>query len=289
VKALRAVLSVMLVLVGAATLATGSVLLWTDGHVFDTEQVSTTTQDVLADPKVQGLLTREVTDRVMEYVPDQTQRPQITTLVENYVASESALTLIDQGIRTTHRQFVKGTDPTVQLNLTSLATEVRLQLVAAAPELANTLPAPDAWFNFQLLERKELPQTYKWVERFHSSALALIIFGVCLVGLALVLGPARWALLSVTGVGIAGFGFVLVFALRRALKAGEARVTDPVARAASKNIFDIFFKDLGKQSVTLIVVGGVLALLGVSIGLIRPEYMREKDPWAPERDRRHRR
>jgi hypothetical protein len=279
----------MLVLVGAATLAAGSVLWWTDGHVFDTEQVSTTTTDVLDDPQVQGLLSREVTDRVMEYVPDQTQRPQIANLVEKYVASEAALTLIDKGVRATHREFVNGTNPTVQLNLNDLATEVRLQLVAAAPELGNTLPAPDAWFNFQLLQRDELPQTYKWVERFHSSALALLVFGVCLVALALVLGPARWALLSATGVGVAGFGFVLVFALRRALKAGEDRVTDPIARAASQSIFDIFFRDLDRQSVTLIVVGGVLALLGVSIGLIRPEYVREKDPWAPERGRSRRR
>ena len=42
--------------VGAATLAVGIVLWWADSHLFDTEAVLHTTDDVLTSPAVQALL-----------------------------------------------------------------------------------------------------------------------------------------------------------------------------------------------------------------------------------------
>jgi hypothetical protein len=287
VKAVRIVASVFLVLIGSASLAAGSVLWWTDGQVFDTNQVSLTTKEVFRDPEVQALLSQEITKKVMAYVGKEELRPQITNLVDQLVANEQALTQMDDGVRQAHILLIDGNSPTVQLNLKGLADEVRAQLVVAAPELDATLPPTDTWFEFKLLERDDLPKTYEWIERFHSSAPALLVLGACLIALALVLGPGRWALMMVAGLGVAGFGLLIVVALRAALRAAENRVTDPVARTASKDIFQVFFRELNKQSVTLIVVGGIVALLGVSVGLIRPEYMREKDPWSSEpRNRR---
>jgi hypothetical protein len=287
-KVFRGIISTLLVLIGAAALAAGSVLWWTDGHVFDTATFTESTSKVLRDPQVQTLLSREITNKVMAYVESPELQPQVRLLVTQIVASEEALTLMDQGVVDAHRLLVDGTAPTLDLNLIALATEVRVRIVAAAPLLDATLPPPNNWFEFQLLKRTDLPKTYELVERFHSSAVALLFLGAALIGLALVLGPGRWALMMGSGLGVAAFGIAIVFALKKALQEGEARVTDPVAKAASKNVFSIFFHELNRQSITLIVIGGIVALLGVSIGLIRPEYMREKDPWSSDARRKRR-
>jgi hypothetical protein len=285
-RALRVAFSVMLALIGASSLATGFALRWADSKVFDTAEVSETSTEMFRDPDVQALLSREITEKVMEFVVDETQRGTVTNLVTQIVADQRALVLIDQGVREAHQTLVDTENPAIRLNLQQLAVEVRKSLVNVSPALEATLPPAETWFDFQLFTRDDLPKPYEWLDRFHGSAFPLMLFGGCLIALAIVLGPARWAMLMTAGLGVAAFGLAISFGLRQALRAAEDRVNDPLALTAAKDVFSLLFDDLNRQAITLTVTGAIAALLGISIGLIRPEYMREKDPWAPQQRRR---
>ena len=134
-----------------------------------------------------------------------------------------------------------------------------------------------------LFDRSDLPPVWRLADRFHEAAALLISLGAVIVGLAFVIGPARWIRLIVGGVTFAAFGFVGIIALGRAIAIVEDRITDPIAVAATRDIFDAFFTSLDTMSIVMIVAGLLAAMFGVAIRLMRPEYSRRSrgpTPWG---------
>ena len=282
-RTFQRITSIVLVLVGAATLAVGIVLWWADSHLFDTEAVLDTTDDVLTSPDVQALLTARITTRVMEQVGDESFRNQVAEIVGEAVADAEVQALVKDGVRTAHRLLVDDDAEQIPLRLDSLSREIRANVIAEVPDLAGVLPPTDDILTFDLLERSDLPPVWRLADRFHDTAALLISVGAVIVGLALVIGPARWIRLVVGGVTFAAFGFVGIVALGRAIAVVEDRITDPIAVAATRDIFDAFFTSLDTMSIAMIVAGLLAAMFGVAIRLMRPEYSlrsRNPTPWG---------
>ena len=270
-KLLQRTISIVLTVVGAALLAMGTVLWWADGHLFDTATVVEQTDDVLTSPDVQVLLTARITDHVMVYVGDQTFRPQVEMIVEEAVADPRVRALVNDGVRQTHLALVSGDAEQVALRLEALSREIRQTVVATVPELAGRIPDTDV-LTFDLITRSDLPDVWRLAERFHEAAAMFLSIGAVLVGVGLVIGPARWLRLLVGGLTFAAFGVVCFVALRAAITVVEDRITDPLAAAAAGDIFDAFFSSLDTRAIVMVIGGLLAAMFGVAIRLMRPEY-----------------
>jgi hypothetical protein len=277
VRVVRFLASALLMVFGAGVIAIGAVLWWTDGHLFDTAQVVETTDDVLARDDVQALLVQTITDRVMAYVPDAALRPQVEAIVTQVLADPRTEAFINSSVSRAHGILVGKQVAQVPIELDELATEVRRQLVTAEPELEPLVPDPSTILDFDVVDRSDLPTAWRFAERFHEAALAVLLVGSGLVTLGLLLGPARWGLLAVGGIAFALVGLASGMALTTALRLLEDRVTDPIARAATKDIFDVFFAGLEQLAVIMAIVGVLVALFGIGLRLIRPEYSRRHD------------
>ena len=270
-KLLQRTISIVLTVVGAALLAMGTVLWWADGHLFDTATVVEQTDDVLTSPDVQVLLTARITDHVMVYVGDQTFRPQVEMIVEEAVADPRVRALVNDGVRQTHLALVSGDAEQVALRLEALSREIRQTVVATVPELAGRIHDTDV-LTFDLITRSDLPDVWRLAERFHEAAAMFLSIGAVLVGVGLVIGPARWLRLLVGGLTFAAFGVVCFVALRAAITVVEDRITDPLAAAAAGDIFDAFFSSLDTRAIVMVIGGLLAAMFGVAIRLMRPEY-----------------
>ncbi len=270
-KLLQRTTSLVLTVVGAALLAMGTVLWWADGHLFDTATVVAQADEVLASPEVQVLLTARITDHVMVYVGDETFRPQVEKIVEEAVADTRVHALVNDGVRQAHQALVSGDAEQVALRLEALSRDIRQTVVAAVPDLEGRIPDTDV-LTFDLITRSDLPEVWRLADRFHEAAAMFLSIGAVLVGMALVIGPARWLRLLVGGLTFAGFGLVCIVALRAAITVVEGRITDPLAAAATGDIFDGFFASLDRQSIAMMIGGLLAAMFGVAIRLMRPEY-----------------
>ena len=218
-KLLQRTISIVLTVVGAALLAMGTVLWWADGHLFDTASVVAQTDDVLESPDVQVLLTARITDHVMVYVGDPTFRPQVEMIVEEAVGDPRVRALVNDGVRQAHQALVSGDAEQVALRLEALSREIRQTVVVAVPELEGRIPDTDV-LTFDLITRSDLPDVWRLAERFHEAAAMFLSIGAVLVGVGLVIGPARWLRLLVGGLTFAAFGAVM---LRRPARRDHCR------------------------------------------------------------------
>ena len=276
-SALQRVTSIVFAVVGAALLAAGAVLFWADSNLFDTDRVVERTDEALASEPVQALLTERIVDRVMTVVGNEAFRSQVTTIVSDAVADQRVQALVNSGVRDAHLLLVTGEADQIPLRLTALAEWVRTEIVTAVPDLEPQLPPTEDILDFELLDRTDLPPVWRLADRFRDAAALVVSLGAVLVGLALVIGPARWLRLVVAGVTFAAFGVASVIGLQAAIREVQDRITDPIAESATEELFSTFFSSLDTQSI-LMIVGGLLgAMFGIAVRLMRPEYSRHRD------------
>ena len=275
----RRILSTVLVVVGAVAIVAGTLTWWVDRHLFDTEQFSKTSSEILHDPDAQALLAREISARVMSSISREELKAPTEVLIKQLVADEHSIALMDQGIRQAHGTLVDGTTEQVVLSLDALATDLRERAVRTAPELDSQLPPANGFLTFTLVERSDLPSVYEVATRFHRSSVALLALGAALLALGIVIGPSRWLLVVIAGLTVAVLGVVSTVVVRGALNEARRRIDDPIEFAAVDRSLKIVFDSLTKQSVVMAVAGGIALLLGVSFRLIRPEYVAPRDPW----------
>jgi hypothetical protein len=192
-------------------------------------------------------------------------------IVEEAVGDPRVRALVNDGVRQAHQALVSGGAEQVALRLEALSREIRQTVVATVPELQGRIPDTDV-LTFDLITRSDLPDVWRLAERFHDAAAMFLSIGAVLVGVALVIGPARWLRLLVGGLTYAGLGLLCIVALRAAITVVEDRITDPLAAAATGDIFDAFFASLDTRAIVMVIGGLLAAMFGVAIRLMRPEY-----------------
>lgn len=276
-RALQQIASIVLVVVGASFLASGVVLFWADANLFDTDRVVETAVDSLDSEPVQALLAEQVIERVMGIVGDEAYRTQVTAIVSDAVADPQVHALVGVGVRAAHELVVSGEAEQIPLRLTALAERVRAEIVTQAPDLEPRIPPTEHLLDFDVFERADLPPVWRVADRFRDAAALVVSLGAVLVGLGLVIGPARWLRLVVAGVTFAAFGVASILGLQAAVRNVQDRVNDPIVAAATDELFETFFSSLDMQSVLMIVGGLLAAMFGVAVRLMRPEYSRRRD------------
>ena len=277
--ALRRAGSMTLVALGALALALGAVMIWIDGHVFDTDEVVDTTAEILETPSVRELVREQLTTRISAEV-DPILAPIVADAVVVVIDDPRFTPLLSDAVGDAHRLLVEGDSERITFSLAAVWPVVVAELDAIDPTISPLLPDVAASLDFTLTERSELPAVWSFVDRFHRAALALVAFGLALVGLALVIGPSRWALIVVVGVGlvVTGLGVQLAAgAARQEIEDRTSGAAEEVAVAAN----DLFVAPLDDRMTQLAVVGGVVILIGIAVRLLRPMVRRPGSPGGP--------
>lgn len=223
----RRIASITLVALGSLSLMLGVVTTWVDHHVFDTEVVVEQANDILTTPSVRALVREQLTERISAEVDPQLA-PVVDTAVVTVIDDERFTPLLSEAVGNAHRLLVDGRAEQVTFSLASVWPVVVAELDAIDPAISPQLPDVSASLDFVVTQRSELPAVWSFVERFHDAALALLVFGAALTGLALVIGPSRWGLLVLFGAGV----LVTGLGVQAATKAGERELEDRATGSA---------------------------------------------------------
>ena len=266
---LRRAASITLTVLGLIAVVCGTVMMWVDHHVFDTEQVVGHAHSTLVDPSVQQMLRDELDKRITQEVGAQFAAP-VDTAVGLVLADPRFVTIFDDAVRQTHRTLVAGDPDSIRFDLGAVMPVILEEVAAVDPLLASQFPDLSGALDIQLTTVGELPEVWSFVERFHRAAAALTIFGVLLIGLALVIGPSRWALLVVLGLAMV----VSAVAVNAASGTIEDTVTHEIGNATTRQaagiIADRFTNPLGTTMTNLMIAGGIVVLAGLAVRLLRP-------------------
>lgn len=270
---LRRVVSVLLVVLGAVSVVLGAVAAWADSHLFDTRQVTATTSDIVSRPSVRDLLRRELTERIAAQV-DPLVAPVVDVAVATVLDDPRFPPLVSQAVGLSHRLLVDGDTERLTFSLAAVWPVVVSELDAIDPAISPQLPDLSGSLDFVLTERSELPAIWRFVDRVHDASVALLVLGGALVGLGLVLGPSRWALLVLLGGGLVLATLGLSLASSAAQRRIEDRIGDDTARQVAVEVSDLFVEPLQDRLTQGLVIGALVAVLGLVVRLLRPAVNR---------------
>lgn len=268
-SAVRRVVSITLVALGVSCLVCGAVLTWVDSNVFDTDTVVEATNEMMSEPAIRELVQTELTQRIVGVV-DPVVAPFVAPAVGAVIDDPRFAQVLAEAVRASHAVLVDGDAEAIVFSLAAVQPIVKDQLDAVDPTIYPQIPDLDSALRYTLTERSELPAVWDTVDRFHTAAVALVVFGGLLIALALVIGPSRWALLLLVG------GTTLVVALLARLAIGrihgtiEGRIDEPRAEAGAVAVAELFTAPLEDRLTILIGTGAVLAVAGVVVRILRP-------------------
>ena len=266
--AARRVAAIACCVLGTMALLVGVVARWVDGQVFDSEEVVATTHSMLDLDSVRELIRIELDQRIEPMI-----QAEFVTLVDPAVVGvlddPRFAVILDEAVRATHRALVAGDTERIVFSLAEVVPFIRAELDAIDPSISAQLPPLDGTLDYVLVRRAELPRIWTAIERFHRAAAALIVFGLILIALGLLLGPARWALLILIGVLTALFAVGVSAATGLLRRTIEDRIDEPGTRQAATDIAALFTHPLERQMTTLLIVAGLIVLAGIAVWLVR--------------------
>lgn len=266
----RRVVSIILVVLGTGCLVGGAVMVWVDTHVFDTDEVVSTTHTMLQESSIRELIRTELDQRIVGVLD-----PAIAGFVDPAVVSvlddPRFAKVLDDAVRTAHTTLVAGSQEDIVFSLADVLPIVTEKLDAIDPSIVPQLPDLSTTLDYTLTQRSELPKVWDAVDRFHRAATALLIFGIALIALALVIGPSRWALLLGVGIVTALFALGVQLGSNAVRRTIEHRIDEPGTRLAASDVAKLFTAPLERQMTVLMVIGGIVAVAGVVTRLLRPQ------------------
>ena len=270
---LRRGISIGLVALGALCLVGGAVMTWVDSHVFDTDSVVETTHTMMRRASIRELVRTELDQRIVGVV-DPLVAPYVDPAVVAVIDDPRFAGVLDDAVRIAHSTLVDGNAEAIVFSLGDVVPIVKEKLDAVDPTIFPLIPDLRRTLDYTLTQRSELPAVWDAVDRFHRAALALLIFGAVLIALALVIGPSRWALLLLVGVSTLVVTLVIRLAAGRIHATIEGRIDEPGTRTAAVEVAELFTAPLERQMAILMVIGGLIAVAGVVVRLLRPAFVR---------------
>ncbi len=270
---MRRVGSLACCLFGTVCLVLGVVARFVDEQLFDTGQVADTAAEMLELDSVRELLRVQLDQRIEPMVQAEFV-PLVDPVVVAVLDDPRFAAVLDEAVRSTHRTLVGGSGERIVFSLAGVIPFVRAEFEAVDPALAAQLPPLDGMLDYVFVQRSELPLIWKAVERFHRVAVSLVVFGVLLIALGLVIGPARWALLIIVGVLLALSSLIVAggaWAFRRTI---QGRIDAEGTKRAAADLIELFTDPLDREMTTLLVVGGLFVAAGAAVWLLRPRPRR---------------
>jgi len=261
-----------LAVVGALAAILGILLVKADQQMFTRSSAVADLDRVLADPDVNRLIIRTITDRVVELGGDGEQREVIEQTVTKQMESPTTQKALRSAVIGAYDVLTTGDTEVVDINLDDQGGELRRELVAIDPRLDDVLPSADELVRFTLFERAELPWSYRAVESAHSASWVLFIAGCVMVLAALVLGPGRLSLFAISSL-VASLGMLIVWLL---LTTGIDRVIgaidDALSRRVARLTADRILGAVESLSLAVAIFAGVAFVGGALATAIRNKY-----------------
>lgn len=267
--ALRRAAAVACCLVGVAALFGGVFARWLDRELFDTERFAARTTAVLRLGSVESALEERLVDRIRPAVVPEA-RPLVAPAVSAVIADPRFTTILDEAIRSAHSALVGSRDGPVVLDLSAATGIIRGELAAVDPLAAASIGDLDDELRLVIAGRADLPGGWGIAERLHRAGVAMIVLAGLLVALALVIGPDRWLVVLIGGVGLTIGGAVVQLGAGSAGRAIDASIRDRRNRQAARDVTALFVDPLRAEMTTVMIVGAVVALIGVAWWLLRP-------------------
>lgn len=268
----RRPVALALAVAGALAAILGILLVKADQQMFTRSTVVADLDRVLADPDVNRLIIRTVTDRVVELGGNGEQREAIEQTVTKQMESETAQKALRTAVIGAYDVLTTGESEVVDVTLADQGGALRNELVAIDPALDGVLPSADELVRFTLFERADLPWSYRAVESSRPAAWALFIVGCAMVLIALIVGPGRLSLVAISSL-VASLGMLIVWLL---VTVGTDRVIgaidDALSRRVARLTADRILGGVEQLSLAVAIFGGVVFIGGALAAAIRNKY-----------------
>ena len=199
----------------------------------------------LADPDVRGVLSREITDRVvLREVPDLVSaRPLIESAVAGIAGSPPFVALFEDGVRRLHSALLSGEDSRLRLDLRDMGVLVRSTLGQLPVRELDRIQADVA---LQLTVVNRVTETAaETAHRLRVLSLVLFVAAIVTTAAAIALAAQWRRAVQLLGFSVAGFAVAAVLLLTGARVAVERLSSDQaVERRAAGAVWDAFLGDL---------------------------------------------
>ena len=285
-KRMRRVISVMVLLAGAVSIALGAIGSTVSHAVFDSRAFANRAAASLEDPRVANLVADRVTTTIIEQSPDLTAiRPLILVTVRGLVALEPMRALVRTAARSAHNAFFAEGTRRIVLAVPDVGILVQAAFQRMSPEVAEKIPIG---LQAAITSVEEGPVSRVMIDlgqfKDELSRLVgfLLVFGVLALGAGVWLDPNRRRGLVRASLGLLGGGLAVLtlLALGGSLAAGMAQ--GPLRAEAIKGLWDIFLSDLRSWGLFLTGLGLVMTAAGLSFfeGFRPVDLARRSLAWA---------
>jgi len=272
----RRAISVLLALVGSVIAVLGLLVVEAEKALFDRPHVEQAIDEILQDPDINRLLTREITKRAVTLGALTEQESLVKAYVEQQVESPAVQADIRAGVLAAYDTLMDTDNPRIDFNMANQAALVRSQLVMLNPELDSTLPPSDELLRFTLFQRPTLPWGYDLVQGTRDAAWTLFIIGAAMVVLALIIGPGRIGLFAFIA-GVASLSMLAVYFLT--LQGGSrviGGIDDALQRRVARLSLDEFLRNANRLAIGVMIFAGIACIAGLLAGWIRMTYFPPK-------------
>jgi hypothetical protein len=214
----------------------------------------------LADPDVRGVLSREITDRVvLPSAPDLVSaRPLIESAVAGLAGTPPFVALFEDGVRRVHGALLAGDDSRLRLDLQDMGVLVKSALEHLP---ISGLDQIQADVTLRLTAVGAVTESVaETADRLRALSFALIVAALASAAAAIALARDRRRALQLLGFSVAGLALAAVLVLAGARVAVERLSSDQeVDRRAASAVWDAFLGDLGSVLLLVAACATVLA------------------------------
>ena len=257
----RNVISVLALLFGLWMFLWVVVLGWATTTVFDREEFSKRTVQLLDSSAVRTQLANQLADEIVEVGPSTlvSYRSVLVIVVESVVQTDAFKEIFKAAVRSAHDAVFADDSESIVLNLVDSLGVITGTLAVTAPDIASQIPSNVSEVAVQVTEQVralELGQVGRDLDDLigESFIVALIAFGVAVWAAT----NRRRAVMRI-GFGLVGVAAVVIIGLQLGRHFGTNAIDDPGLRAAVRSTIDVVTGDLRTQMIWLGVFGVLVA------------------------------
>src|SRR5919108_1413365 len=288
----RGVAAVVLIVLGAVLLFTGTIAFYAREQVIDRQAFADRALEALDDDGLRHLVGREIVVNAIERGNADlvAARPLLESVVDTVIQTEPFRRVFRAAALETNRSFFVRGKENALFDLGDAASVVQFALRSVSPKVAKELPQDLKPQLLTLRRRKFAGATLSVADAVRPLGIVLPLLALLTFAAAVVVSPDRRLGILRVGVATGVVGAVLAGALlilrARVLAGvvGEEEVTDEEVRDAVRGLLDAYVGDLVGWALLLALLGLVVAAAAAALD---PEDV--EDPVRRMRDRIFRR
>jgi hypothetical protein len=257
----RRIFAIVLLVLGGVGLTVASTGWWLERYVLDTNRFTGTANNVLDQEATKDAIAQVLVRQLSSSAGQNLElaEPLLATVVQGVVDSDAFRAIFDRALSAAHRVLVDRDVEEIVLDLTDTYERIRSPLERFAPDLAADLPSREE-LRVVVLERSQLTTAWDVVDLVQNVITIVTIAALVLVAGGIALSFERWRALALAAWVLVGTLAVVLLSLVVLRSVVPGRIADAVYARAAKSAFGVVTRGLVVQSITLAVIGGVVAL-----------------------------